>query len=867
MANEFRALVIHQGVQKRIPDEQALDVGSIGIVAMDDDVVQKLQIGSADNKLLADGSDPASNHIEFLGGAKFNSDVLIQGELRVVGDTITAETMVTQTIFEQSVQFGDQYASDSAVFRSAIDADARHVELTAVGGLASNRVLSEVLTAEVVGTVQDLPAGGDAGVLYFAEREGTYHMYNEGTSAWALATEEEKGQFRSFLQMEGDDGEVQLKSRALLDVEGNSIDIDSDTTLEIDSKASSHLIMTADNADARVLAIKALNNGAGEGQLQLDAQGASHFKTSVGNLALDSEAADLLLDAGSDILAQADAGYIQLKSGSPTSVVPVSSAGDVILHAKTNILEHADQSIVSRAGADLLGSAAAGVVELAAHAGATLATGITDPLTQGQIWLSSVDKFTGLSGAELELQGTESSHFKVVSSSADAQNLTLQASNAGAGDASISMSAKSDVLAEATNGYFQLKAGAPTNSLPPDADGDIRLHAANDLRAVVDNAIALEAQHASKFEALGATGSLNLRAAQKQLAVWTGDTLAYPATIGAVNDKDVVLSADKNLLMRSANNAYVQSVGLMDIDVDKDLKIVSGAAADGTSPSLSMQSVGGLMKFDADQSMEMDIEGDLTITVDPRDPTVDGSAIEGNISITATYVNGAKTQSGGQFDIVAGNDDNGHFFVAAGSRDVAGWQAGADATGAGQIQLRSQMAMRLRSGDDMRLEVGGTNHVILGDGSFDENNELGHAKIRNVKDPTHAQDVVTKKYMEENGGGTVKLIAFEALAKGDLVALEAAGGKVQKADAASNDYLFGIATHAADADGEILVRMLGKFDLGSPHSGTPGTPFYMGADGARVATAPTEEGSSVQRAGLFLAGNEVLMLIGEPVIL
>ena len=123
MANQ-RALVIVGGVQQRIPWDQAngadkLDIGA-GIVGFakgdstDLTPLASIELAHADQRL------------DVLGNAHFKKDIKIDGELTVVGTASVTDTFIAQTIFQESVKFGEgtnAKTGDKAIFDASIQMD------------------------------------------------------------------------------------------------------------------------------------------------------------------------------------------------------------------------------------------------------------------------------------------------------------------------------------------------------------------------------------------------------------------------------------------------------------------------------------------------------------------------------------------------------------------------------------------------------------------------------------------------------------------------------------------------------------------------------------------------------------------------
>lgn len=809
MAQEYRPLVILDGHQRRIPDDQPLDVGNKGIVAKDDGAVVKLEIGHTDNKLLADGSDPASNHIEFLGGTKFNNDVLIQGELRVIGDSFAVDTMVTETIFEQSVVFGNE-TTDSvqivgiADFDGSIDADVSKLSAYSAGGILLHTGAAADTSLEPQGSGIHIEAENFVDVV--AGNAGSF----KATSG-NLVFDAEQG---------------------LLDLDGLTVHMQSDGILDIASAGNMSLASQGTLAESATGAhtLSALSS----------TETISNEKKIVStNFWIEGEdESTIFTTGGADLIVTAD-GLLDLNG----NTVQMDSVGLMHLGAGANAEWLVTGNLNLEATGALTGKAVAGPINLLS--GPLQAAPVT--ATPGELAAGSDAKMTFRSGADMELD------------------------------------ANAQLVGHSQTQFIEFYARAAADSAAAWAahriQGNVLLDADKDLRAKADESVAIQAGSSASFEAFSGNMVISGDDGYVQISgTKTGGTAVSPSF--ALSPADLFASSENNVQVAAQNNMYMKTdAGLMDLFAKTSFKAAAEAALDLDAGAALTAKAAGLMKLDADASLEADVEGGLTITVDS-----DGAGNAGDVLLDVNY-DVAKTQ-GGNVSIHAGNDDKGYFRVAAGERVAGTWAAPND----GEIELRAQMDMRLRAAGDLRMEVGSTKDVILDDSSagiFDEDNEIGHARIRNVKDPTHAQDVVTKKYMEENGGGTVKLLAHEALAKGDLVALNVSG-KVEKASAAPNagDYVFGIATHAAaQADDEILVRMLGKFNTGiAVGTGAGelnfaatdiGKPLYLdaSASGGLTLSAPQNEGEMVQRVAFYLGQDSVdskavvLMMIGEPVIL
>ena len=116
-------------------------------------------------------------------------------------------------------------------------------------------------------------------------------------------------------------------------------------------------------------------------------------------------------------------------------------------------------------------------------------------------------------------------------------------------------------------------------------------------------------------------------------------------------------------------------------------------------------------------------------------------------------------------------------------------------------------------------------------------------------------------YLYANSSNGFPLIAGEALAMGDVVAISSSDGKVYKANAKTGDNqqvpAVGITEVAVALGAYVEVKYKGKFTGAS--SLTPGAAVYLAeTDGAVTDDAPSDAGDVVQYVGFALSATEFI---------
>lgn len=763
-----RPLVLDGGQQKQIRDADLLDVGS-GIEARNwksDGSYETvtLQIGSSANTVVADNNgayDPlASKPIQFMGGVKFDRDVLIDGELRVKGGAFSTDTMVTQTIFNENVVFGDE-ATDVVQVIGKADFD-----------------------GSIDGDVTD------------------YDMQSSGAA--------------------------KLQAGTNLDLDGATVNLDSADSLDILAVGAASL--GAASMDETIVGAKSLvadslaETLAGAHTMSalssVETLGGKTITTSNQPIVLTAASTGLDFDGG---VVNADAsGAMHLGAGANSEWI-VTGQLDLTPSVKL-VATSPDIQLVGAMDFD-------GTID---HDGASFDSHVT-----GQ-FKAKADVDVLLDAPLLDLDGA-----------LDHDGASFDSLVSGAWKA------------ESSAGTFTAK-----------SNGQMTLESANGLTA---KSGAVDGRHLVLMSNGGAPGG------------------AFSSSQSATG-QDIIASARQDLLMEAGGHAKMAAPTGILLDSEGTLDLQAAGAVVMDFESTFQIDAEGDFNFDA-KDMDIDAVGDINI-----DATVDNVAKDGgDIRIAANY--DALEALGGQIDLLAGqafnaSSGNNQAMLLTASGNLSGgsvngdvlFTADTDNAANARLQLYKAAASRLTANDgqDLHLGANGQNDLVLKSaGNFelrvDNAGDPVH-QIKEVKDPTDDQDAVTKKYMEENGGGTAKLTIAAAevatMAVGDLVSLNSSGEVIQASGkstqaASGRHYAIGFVTKIENSN-EALVRMLGKYELPAAHSVPAGQPIYMtddvfvnatGGAGKISATAPSGEGDMVQRVGFSLGGSLLLVAIGEPVIL
>lgn len=873
-----RPLVLDGGVQKQIRDTDVLDVGA-GIEARNwklDGTYEavKLSIGSADNAFAKDGANDAltaaSPHIDLLGDVRFARDVVIDGELRVKGAQNLVENFVTQTIFEQSVVFGDQ-AGDSAQFiglanfDGSIDADVtamniRSSGVAVIGATDAADIPQDAMTfananslvlfgkASLHGVSPTIDLDGSAGISLDSSA-GAVNLTALNSSTYQVT-----GNAKALkLDAVGLGSKIWLNG-SILDLDSAGvITLDSGSSIQANAAEASYLKVSSysdsktyfanlDNQDIGLFAQTKLFLGSdddmsahtkGDLRMEADDQVFVQAGTYAGQTALEQGAgADALVMsaqgkaflASTDDLRMASADQVFVQAGAYAGQATLESAltGDeLVMTSQTKAYLAAGSAIDALAPA-ISESASNGNFVMRASTTATAAASLADAATLGQVHLASTNKMVLDSKAALEIEADAASHIKVADGT-----LLIDAEGVDAAD-------RLDMHA---GGIARLRAGdAGIFSAGTEQAGQVQIRAQHALRGFSSQYIDFAS---GEYQHLSANGS----------ASWV--MLGSEADVTTVKASPIASLSDPFLALLDDATSYLQSAATEDLELrthSGDLRIISQVGLDANSNNVG-----------------------------------------GDLLIEAKHVANGKPGSGGELRIIAGDNHltdgvSGFLFLSSGVKE-----ADRESLTLGDIAVQARNALRLHAdtadmsmvaGGDLKVALGTGKHFIMqkSDGSAPDLNTPADAAfhIRNVKDPEKDQDVVTKKYMEENGGGTAKLTIAPGevgtVAVDDLVSLNSDGQVIQASGAAADTarhYAIGFVTKIENSN-EALVRMLGKYELAANHNITAGQPVYMAGtsgDIVAAASAPSAEGSMVQRVGFSLGGKLVLVAIGEPVIL
>jgi hypothetical protein len=744
--------------------------------------------------------------LNIASSANFKRDVVIDGDLKVTGDASVVDTLVTTTTFNQTVQFGDDAAQDKAQFTSAIQMDTGAAAWlkTSLGDLTFDAQAGSVLVngAKAVADAIKLRASNAAGGV----------LVEAGSSGISLKDPV------ATLKLDG--------SGKLTDAGGVLASIDLDPT----------------------------------GAIALDADAASHFKTSVGDLTFGAEAGSVLVNG-----AKAVADAIKLHaSNAAGGVQVVAGSNGISLQDPVATLKLDGSGNLTDAG-DVLASIdldPTGAITLDADAASHFKTAGADQ----HLTLESADANLVLTGAQRVL-GSSQGYVEFKAGTPAFDEVYIPATG-GAGNI---------YMLAAANAYFAAEFIAQLRSegSDPTQHGTL-LTAAHVVMAATDGASVAAAGGQRAHQGLPATGEIII-SAKDDLRMWSDELVRIESA------KDMQLDA-----LGSSRFKVDAAAGQLTLESKKDtsskvlvdaqlleMKGIVSATLDAATFSIDSTSSSNL-SMTADDAAALQT---LTIRADNTSGNAKLSATAKTVVFLANDADGTKGKSQlliGPFSAGEGlNEEGAYLFLAQGGKTTLSSAKGEDLEVIASAAEKGNLL--LGAVDEVRLRPGSGDHIIVmkSDGSAPTVTDPthAHAKIRNVADPEQSQDVVTKGYMERNGGGTVSMIAGEALAKGDLVYI-GAEGKVFLAQASDNHYVLGMATEAAATDAAVLVRMLGKFEsgVGTFAAADIGAPLYLSEVGDFSKTAPSTEGHSVQRIG-FLAGLHdtdkavVIMAIGEPVIL
>ena len=220
------------------------------------------------------------------------------------------------------------------------------------------------------------------------------------------------GAFTDLLVI-GGDGSITVAGTATVDIDGVAV--------EIDGTDDSHYTMSANAAGNKVLTVAATNAGAGEGHLMLSAADQVDLTDGTGTIKID--AGVVTLSDGSATLTLDGAGNLTETSLAAFTLVP---GGNSTLACSAGTL-----SIQNHASGGNLYLGTAGTRD--AYLGATTTTN-TLYLRSGSGGIHG-----DATGGAISLDSAISSNVTVTANAAGDQTLTLQCTNAGAGDGFINI--------------------------------------------------------------------------------------------------------------------------------------------------------------------------------------------------------------------------------------------------------------------------------------------------------------------------------------------------------------------------------------------------------------------------------------------
>ena len=259
------------------------------------------------------------------------------------------------------------------------------------------------------------------------------------TSSGALTLDGNGG-----VNIAGNAAEIDVTTTGALDLNSGAFTLDA-STAALNSTDTSNFTMTANDAGAKVFTISAANSGAGNGSLTMTA------KTAI-NVNATGTASTVIGNSGSNDVTIDSAGVISIDAADASNFtvdgnnlsLGTTTSGDLLLSSagETDITAGANLDINVTGTFDVLASSTfsidgTGASNVSAASGnLTLSTS-----TSGNLVLSSAGDIVETAAdvtvdatAGISLDSVTSSNFTISANSASDQTLTIQSTNAGAGD-------------------------------------------------------------------------------------------------------------------------------------------------------------------------------------------------------------------------------------------------------------------------------------------------------------------------------------------------------------------------------------------------------------------------------------------------
>lgn len=324
---------------------------------------------------------------------------------------------------------------------------------------------------------------------------------------------------------------------------GNSVEVSSFIVgsagiMALQSRDTTLIEMQANDAANKTLTLSATNAGAGEGRISISSDSQVGITDSTGTLLLDGGA---LSETGMTSVSLSPSGAVDLVAGAASQFT--TSAGVLTLDGADgiNIQGNASEIDITTSGPIDINSGAATWDATTLSLDATDDTNLTMTANDGashavtiaasnagagtaSVNISADEDFT-VDSSILSLDGTDDTNLSMSANDGAAKTLTITASNAGAGTALIDINADEDITIDSTAGAVSIDSSAASNFTT--SSGDLTLSAtANSV--IIDGAEA--AADAVRISASNAAGGIDIDAGTAGIDISTTGDLSADAT-------------------------------------------------------------------------------------------------------------------------------------------------------------------------------------------------------------------------------------------------------------------------------------------------------------------------------------------------
>jgi hypothetical protein len=356
-----------------------------------------------------------------------------------------------------------------------------------------------------------------------------------------------------------------------LDINGNidadvtTYDVHATSTISIDSEDNVNLSMIANNASNKVLTISSSNSGVGSGKIDVNAQG---------GITIDSVAGEI--DIGKD----SNTGAINIGTGVSARTITVGNDASTKVDINALMIELDSVGAVDiDAGTSL---------SLNTIGGQTINIG-NDAVAQTIVVGSSSATSITIDSIALSLDSSDNSNITLTANDVSDKTLTINSINSGAGKGLIDINADEEITIDSSAGDINIGSDAVTGAINVGVGASARtITVGNDASTKIDlNALAIELDSAGTVD-IDATTSLSLNTLAGQAVNIGNDAVTQTINIGnavatVVNIDAIALSldstdnsnisittadgSDKTLTISSTNSGAGN--GIIDIDSDQ----------------------------------------------------------------------------------------------------------------------------------------------------------------------------------------------------------------------------------------------------------------------------------------------------------